>query len=246
MEEQTKKNSLWLAALFLALGLVVSALAGTYGIMRIKERVNTVSVTGSAKKQIKSDFMVWHSSFSRQAEKLPDSYQAIEADLKIVKDYLQKNGVDEKEIILSPIQTYPNNLILPNGQWTNQIESYRLTQGIEIRSSEVDKITQIFRDSTELINEGIQFDSHPPQYFYTKIADLKIDMLALATQDARERAQTMATHAGAKIKSLHVAKMGVFQITPLYSNEISDYGINDTHSMEKEIMAVVNAVFLSK
>jgi hypothetical protein len=33
------------------------------------------------------------------------------------------------------------------------------------------------------------------------------------------------------------------QITPLYSNEVDDYGINDTSSLEKEITAVVHCQF---
>lgn len=40
--------------------------------------------------------------------------------------------------------------------------------------------------------------------------------------------------------------MGVFQITPLYSTEVSDYGINDTTSIDKEITAVVNCEFIIK
>jgi uncharacterized protein len=86
----------------------------------------------------------------------------------------------------------------------------------------------------------------PPMYFYTKIADLKIDMLALATKDARNRAGKIAENAGSKLGELKSAKMGVFQITPINSNEVSDYGINDTSSIEKEIMSVVNCVFSSK
>lgn len=83
-------------------------------------------------------------------------------------------------------------------------------------------------------------------YFYTKIADLKVEMLALATKDARERAQKIAENGGAKLVSLKTAKMGVFQITPINSNDVADYGINDTTSIEKEIMSVVNCTFTSR
>lgn len=91
---------------------------------------------------------------------------------------------------------------------------------------------------------GVQFESLPPQYFYTKLADLKIEMLSLATEDAVKRAEQIAKSTGTKVERLRSAYMGVFQITPLYSTEVSDYGINDTTSIDKEITAVVNCEFL--
>lgn len=136
-----------------------------------------------------------------------------------------------------------NRVILPNGQMSNQVESYTLSQNIEIRSKDVEKVTQLSRGATELINQGVEFQSNPPQYFYTKIADLKVEMLTLATKDAFNRAQKIAENANSRLGILRSAKQGVFQITPRYSNDIADYGINDTSSLEKEITAVVNTSF---
>ncbi len=247
MSTITKKGYVWLASMIIiSVSLILSTAIGTYGLIRIKGHTKTVTVTGSAKQQIKSDFIVWRSSFSSQSDTLSSAYKNLSSDLAKVKEYLKSKGVEEKDITISPINTVTNNVILPNGQWTNQIESYRLIQEIEIRSNEVDKITEISRDSTALINEGIQFQSFSPQYFYTKIADLKINMLALATKDAKNRADQIAINSGTKVSSLYSSKMGVFQITPLYSNEVTDYGINDTSSIEKEIMAVVNCIFSAK
>ncbi|WP_420795975.1 SIMPL domain-containing protein [Desulforamulus profundi] len=98
----------------------------------------------------------------------------------------------------------------------------------------------------ELIEQGVVFESQPPQYFYTKLNDLKVNMLAEATKDAKLRAEKMASSTGSRIGSQRSAKMGVFQITAVNSNEISDYGINDTSSIEKEITAVVNVEFSVK
>jgi hypothetical protein len=126
---------------------------------------------------------------------------------------------------------------------TSQVEGYRLYQQVELSSKDVDKITQLSRQTTDLINQGVEFQSNPPQYFYTKIADLKVEMLSLATKDAKVRADQIANNAGSKVGALRAARMGVFQITPLYSNDISDYGINDTSSLDKEITAVMNCEF---
>jgi hypothetical protein len=129
------------------------------------------------------------------------------------------------------------------GKDTNEIEAYELGQSLEIRSKEVDKIAVISRESTELINEGIQFISSAPQYFYTELDKLKVEMLAMATENAKARAQSMANSTGNRIGFMRSARMGVFQITPVTSTDVSDYGENDTSSLDKRVMAVVNVGF---
>ncbi|MBM3243459.1 MAG: DUF541 domain-containing protein, partial [Candidatus Omnitrophica bacterium] len=129
------------------------------------------------------------------------------------------------------------------GNDTNEVEGYRLSQGIEVKSYDVKKVEDISRQSTELIEQDIQLISNAPEYFYTKLAELKIEMLSSATEDAKKRAATMAQSTGNKIGAIRSAKMGTFQITPVNSYEVSWYGNNDTSSYEKKVMAVVNASF---
>ncbi|MGI6428884.1 MAG: SIMPL domain-containing protein [Syntrophomonadaceae bacterium] len=230
-------------AAVLALGLIISAQVFGSRLVEMKTANNVITVTGSAKQQIKSDQAVWTGSFAAQAAELSQAYDQLANSQKLVREYLINQGFGEKDIIFSSIHTETRNIMLPSGQYTNEIESYRLYQHVEIRSQDVDKITVLSREATELINQGVEFQSYPPQYFYTKIADLKIEMLALATKDARTRAEQIAENTNSKVGALRTAKMGVFQITPLYSNEISDYGINDTSSLVKEITAVMNCEF---
>ena len=68
-------------------------------------------------------------------------------------------------------------------------------------------------------------------------------MLSKATEDAKSRAISMAQSTGNKIGVIRSAKMGVFQITPATSTDVSWYGENDTSSLEKKVMAVVTASF---
>ena len=94
-----------------------------------------------------------------------------------------------------------------------------------------------------MIDQGIEFESGAPQYFYTQIDKLKIEMLAMATENAKQRAESMAKSTGNKIGLMRSAKMGVFQITPVTSTEVSDLGENDTTSLDKKVMAVVSVSF---
>lgn len=239
----TNKNSWILVALVLSLGIIISSAIMTKGVLEAKSSKNALTVKGSAKQQIKSDFVVWSGSFSVTSSNLSEAYTSIKEDQAKVKKYLISQGIEKDHIVLSSIHTSTYNVVLPNGRTTNEIESYELSQSVEIRSDRVDEITDISRNATDLINEGVEFRSDPPQYFYTKLSDLKINMIELATKDAKLRAEKLLKVSNNEPGRLLSARVGVFQITPLYSNEISDYGISDTSSLEKEITAVVSCEF---
>lgn len=240
----SKNNITWiLIAAILATALVISTSIGVSGIKAVKSEQNFLTVKGSAKQQITSDLVVWTGYYKAQSWNMDDAYKQLKESEKKVKAYLLAQGITEEAIVFSSINTYTQNRILENGTYTNKIESYHLSQSVTIESNDVDKITAISRTSTELIEKGVEFESYQPQYFYTKLAEMKIEMIEAATQDAQKRAEVMLGVTGNAPGQLKRARVGVFQITPLYSNEISDYGINDTSSLEKEITAVVECDF---
>jgi uncharacterized protein len=244
MQEDSKKYTTGITiSLIFSLALIVTAFILTGGLVKFREGQKTIEVVGSAKKQIKSDLVVWTGSFSAQSKKISEAYPVMKQGAEKVRRYLAAKGLTEKDMIFTAISTTPNYVLLKNGQQSNEIESYRLSQSVEIRSGDVDKITDISRKATELINEGVEFQSHAPQYYYTKIADLKIEVLSLASKDAKVRADRIAENTGSRTGRLIYANMGVFQITPLYSTEVSDLGVYDTASIDKEITAVVICKF---
>lgn len=232
-----------IVAVILVIGAIASSIILINGVIKVKSTRTNITVTGSAKQQITSDLIVWTGNFNTQSTNLQDAYSKLEVSRNKVFAYLQKQGIVKKDIVFSSINTMINYVKDMNGNNTNAIDNYVLSQVVTISSSEIDKITEISRNATELLNEGVAFQSDPPQYFYTKLADLKVTMLAEATKDAKKRAGMIAENAGNNLGDLKYADMGVMQITPLYSNEIDDYGINDTSSMKKEITAVVHCQF---
>ncbi|MDP8212793.1 MAG: SIMPL domain-containing protein [Candidatus Zapsychrus exili] len=223
---------------------IVSTVILSKGLLQIKKfSSEVVTVTGSAEKKIVSDYIVWKGRFSRQESELKTGYAKLQDDLKKVKAYLASKGIKDDELIVSQVDTevlYKKN---EKGYNTNEIEAYRLSQGIEVKSYDVKKVEDVSRQSTELIEQDIQLISNAPEYFYTKLAELKIEMLSKATEDAKKRAATMANSTGNKIGAIRSAKMGTFQITPVNSYDVSWYGKNDTSSYEKKVMAVANASF---
>ncbi|MBF4692705.1 SIMPL domain-containing protein [Fusibacter ferrireducens] len=230
-------------SIILSLGLIVSSYMAVEGVKSIKSAPKSLTVTGSAKREIKSDVIVWQGSFSVDAPDMTSGYVALKENAETVKKYFSEKGIKPEEITFSSVDTYTRNRILDNGVYTNIVESYNLSQTVKINSTRVLEVAEIGRNSTELIEQGINFTSNNPQYFYSKLADLKIEMIGLATEDSKARAEAMVAVTGNQIGMLQSARVGVFQITSLYSNEIDDYGINDTSTYEKEITAVVTCDF---
>lgn len=239
-----RSSQIIILGICIAAATIISSIILSEGFLKImKFTREQISVTGSATKEIKSDYIVWKGEFTRREIDLKTAYKSLKEDLDKVKAYLISKGVTEKETIISQVTTETVYRKNEKGNDTNDIQGYRLSQNVEIRSNDVDKIAKVSRESTELIDQGIQFTSPAPEYFYTKLDELKIEMLAKATENAKQRAESMVKSTGNKIGFMRSARMGVFQITPVTSTDVSDWGMNDTTSLDKKVMAVVTVSF---
>ena len=136
--------------------------------------------------------------------------------------------------------------MLPNGHSSNEVSRYNLSQNIVITSDDVFKIKEISTDISSLISKGIDINIYPPAYFYSKLSDLKVELLEEATKDAKQRASAMLSATKNKVGKIQSVKAGVFQITSEDSTNVSDYGINDTTTINKKVTSVANVIFRIK
>lgn len=238
-----EKNNYLNIGTALAIGLVLSSIILGWSYTRVKKGDEAVAVTGSARKRIKSDLVTWSAGVSSQSAQLSDAYRQISETIPRIKQYLVSKGVAENQMTVTSISSSTLYDRDANGNQTSAITGYSLRQQVEVRSTDVERIAQIAREATELINQGILLESNSPQYFYTKLSDLKVEMLGEAARDAKTRAEQIAASTGNKIGTLRSARMGVMQITATDSTEVSDSGISDTSSIEKDVTAVVNISF---
>jgi hypothetical protein len=114
---------------------------------------------------------------------------------------------------------------------------YEASQVVKIQSKDVEKVEKVIREISELYDKDIKIDSYNPEYYYTKLADLKLEMLAEASKNARDRALTITENAGGKLGDLKTANTGVFQITAPNSAD-EDYtwgGAFNTSSKQKRV-----------
>jgi len=246
-----------LAAAIIAVGIVVGFGLVARAWVRGRTPDEIIRVVGSARKPIRSDFIIWDATVSRNAPVVATAYAGLKIDADKVQKYLLAKGVAQKEIVPGAINVttiYAKTKPVPGAQpYQNAdpedsakaatfrpIVGYQLSQSIEVRSNNVDKIDDLSRQSTELISQGINFESGAPRYLYTKLSELKVTMQAEAAKDAHARAQAIAQSSNCKLGALRFARMSVPQITPQYSDE-GDGGIDDTTALDKKITAIVSA-----
>ena len=130
--------------------------------------------------------------------------------------------------------------------YINEIDFFKLSQPMEITSSDVNKIKEISIDIQSLLDQGIDISVNQASYFYSKLPELKVKLLGAATTDAKDRASAMLKATHNKVGKIQSVKMGVFQITDVDSTSVSDMGINDTSTIDKKVTAVANVVFKIK
>ncbi len=228
-----------LVAIAIALGAGAVVGAGAIRSLRSGE---TLTVIGSARRPIRSDYVVWRSSVSSQQPTLSQAFQEVKRYSDRVRAYLKAQGIPDSAITLSAITTESIPEFI-NGNPTGKTLAYRLTQRFEVSSPDVDSIAKISRSSTDLINEGIPYVSEPPEYLYTGLSKLRVEMIAEATKDAKARADAIANVTGSKVGAVRKAETDVFQITARYSTEVSNSGSYDTSTIDKDITAVVAVSF---
>ncbi|MCE1165386.1 MAG: SIMPL domain-containing protein [Bacteroidetes bacterium] len=251
--ENNQRLSIYISiSAVLALGLICASLIVSSTWRKVARSNVTINVTGSASKQIKSDLGIWNGAFSNESPSMTDAYAKLQESNTKVKNYLVSFGFSAEKIKFSAINTVTlyepskggsTGYYDPEASRSGKITGYRLTQSVSVESEDVDKIDKLSREVTQLINQGIAINSEPPRFLYTKLSDLKIEMIGLASQDAKVRAEQIAKATGDKVGEVRSSKTGVMQVNAKNNTEVSDYGVNDTSSLEKTITAVVNVTF---
>ncbi len=240
--------------LFISAAIAGSAYWVSETFYKVKALSNSISVTGSAEKIVKSDTVKWNSSFSRTVpvEGLKDGSNQMKADLDVILRVFKQRGIDEGQIsvqtlTITPICELQTNYDYSSGSKScsgNRLSGFNFSQSIIVQSNDVEKVSDLSQEAAGyFIDQGVLFASQGIEFYYSKLGELKMDLIADATANAKGRAEQIATTTGAQIGFLQSAGIGVFQVTAINSTEISDYGYYDTSSIDKKVTAVVRASF---
>lgn len=201
-------------ALLIALGLLAIGLGIRSGFRSMSSAQRTVSVRGLSEREVKADKVTWPIVYQIQGNILPDLYdQTSTANDKILA-FLHNAGITDSEISINAPEAYDR--ASNNYSDNNYKFRYNISEVIVVTSSQVDKVDELIRQQGQLLKEGIALSAndynYPIQYEFTGLNDIKPQMIAEATKNAREAAQKFADDSESKLGKIQTANQGQFSI----------------------------------
>ncbi len=246
IEKLLTENNLFAPMLVLAVAIIIFGLLVRSGIFGVANKDQSVTVTGSTERIVQSDTAKWTISISERAygtdaNKIANKNLA--SSFLIVNSYLKKSGISDEEISTQVITTTPI-CELSKDAYENcnlGVKGQTAMTNIVVQSADVEKIKKSSEKITTEISANVT--NNLVEFYYNKLASIRVDMLSEATKNARERAEAVAKAGGATVGNITSLSSGVFQVTQKNSVSVDDYGAYDTTSIEKKITATVKVNF---
>lgn len=199
------------SALYIAIGLILSSLILSFGMTKIKSKNNYVTVKGLSEKEVVADRAWWSINTQITANNTAEMQERIAKIESHIKGFLKKQGFVESEINVPSLNVYQSHF---QGAPTKLNGDYK----ISVSTTDIGKVQSSVKSTGDLINKGILLQSDQwsagPKYYFTKFKELKKEMLAEATKEAKAAAQEFANNSGSAVGKIRRANQGVFQILP--------------------------------
>ncbi|OGT53108.1 MAG: hypothetical protein A3E84_02465 [Gammaproteobacteria bacterium RIFCSPHIGHO2_12_FULL_42_13] len=247
------QNNKWIpliCALIIGLGIFGAGYCVGKSLFLARVLNRTVTVKGLAERDVKSDLGVWEINYREIGDNLVDINKNLQRDQIVVVGFLKQNGFTDLELILQPVKVEDRlaNVYSSSGATSGSpAPRYVVTSGIRVRSARVEVIQRVSRLTGVLLQQGLSlsFDgvtlSPNPSYYFTKLDDIRPEMLAETTRSARLVAEQFAKDSGTKLGGIQHATQGVFQIMSTDTSTMSaDWNSNQSAlgSIDKKVRLV--------
>jgi hypothetical protein len=233
-----------------AIAIVILSVALAWGLSQVGDGISrrggdTVSVRGTAQRNVKADRAVWKLSVSESAETASGSVSGANASVKIVVDFLTNSGINDDDISLGAINTYSNKEYI-DGNATGRILSYETSRDVIVRLTDVDQAAAVSSDLGTVLARGVTVYTSGPEYYLDSLTSLRPELLAEAMVDARARAKALLGAVEAEVGDVRSVSSGPFQVTAADSTDVESGGYFDTGSINKTVIATVLVEFATK
>ncbi len=230
----------------LAIALPVSASIAVNGFKDVKQAHETIVVTGSARYPIAANLATWSVHTSAQKSTPMAAIDALRPKVGAIDAFLAAEGLPAASISKPPIEVDQVSVSVRTGLKKpafRRVPAWRVSQDYSIQTTQIDTLDLAASRVGNLLAAGTNVSVDPIEYLSTRLTAARFAALRLAVADARERASTIAEGLGAHLGTVQHTELGVYQITPRNSTEVSGYGIDDTSSRLKDVEAVVSVSF---
>jgi len=194
----------------IAVAVVILGLTLKAGIDNIAYRDREVTVRGLAEREVKADLVTWPITYSLAGNDLMTIYQKVNTNNEIIVKFLTSNGIPREEISVNPPDTYDRASNRYGSDSFNY--NYAISCTVTVTTRQVDKVRELLARQSDLLKEGIPFSNSYINYQFTGLNDIKPEMIAEATKNARAAAQQFAADSESHVGKIKTASQGQFSI----------------------------------
>jgi len=228
-----RKNIILLASAgILSIGLIVGGYLMGDGLLRSKMADRSVTVRGLAEREVTADLATWTIAYSAQSSNLAAAQADIDNDTDAITKFFKELGF--KADALKPTGANVNQYS------SNGIPQYTNRQRLSLRTNDIDKAQAAVARQFDLVRRGVVLeDGSGMSYTFTKLDEIKPEMVAEATKDARKSAEQFAEDSGTDVGGIKSATQGYFSINSR-DGDGGGYGVTDTPYKKVRVVTTVN------
>lgn len=200
--------------LLLCVGLIVLGIFIRFGLTHLNTSHRTVTVRGLCEREVHANKVTWPIVSKEVGNYLPSIFLNVENTNRMILNFLKDNGIEDSEISINPPAVI--DLQADRYSYNNNPYRYNVTNVVVVTSSKVSKVNELIKKQAELLKQGIAIVAGDYQYQtiyeYTGLNDIKPEMIAEATKNARDAADKFAEDSGSKVGKIQNASQGQFSI----------------------------------
>jgi uncharacterized protein len=224
----------------IAIAILVAGVVVAHAVRDVKKRRDTITVTGSARQPITANQVSWKLNVNVRRRSAAEASRRLRRDVQAVREFLRTNGIADEDVTLPPITVQQ---LQRRTSRKRTVTENALTQTFKITTGDVGQLEAAAGNVSLLLEQGLSLTVGRLSYVSTELSEARLKALQAATKNASERAKAIVEGVGGHLGGVRSASLGVYQIVPRNSNEVSDYGINDTSTRDKDVIAVVSVTF---
>jgi hypothetical protein len=199
-----------LAALLVGLALLGAGWLVGQGLARLRTQDRYVVVKGSAERIVDADLVVWPLPHSVSGNDLVEVQAALERNSETIREFFAQAGFSAEEVVLSPPRLEDRWAYAYGDQ--RPPERWRYATTVTLRTTRVVEALAALRRSGQLVSRGVLLEGSQPEFAYTRLNEIKPELIAEATANARRSAEQFAADSGARLGGIRTANQGVVTI----------------------------------
>ncbi|HIZ88266.1 MAG TPA: SIMPL domain-containing protein [Candidatus Coprenecus pullistercoris] len=198
------------------IGLIVLGICIYSGIGRFADRDRSVVVKGLSEREVMADKVIWPIAYRLAGNDIKSLYNEIERSNAVIMDFLTSNGIPQDEITVTPASV--TDIQAERYGYNNEDPfRYKAVSVVTVASDKIDLVRSLMTKQGDLLKKGVVTTGDDYQFqtvfSFNGLNDIKPEMVAEATKNARATAQKFAEDSDSEIGKIRSASQGQFSIS---------------------------------